>query len=78
MARAAAIKAVAETPVVLPAWPEWCRQHMRRINPVNGGSAAHDQLAWEVSAKQQDTRTDACADIYDKRRAEYGGAKNGT
>jgi hypothetical protein len=51
---------------------------MRRINPVNGGSAAHDQLAWEVSAKQQDTRTDACADIYDKRRAEYGGAKNGT
>jgi hypothetical protein len=51
---------------------------MRRIVPVDGGSAAHDQLAWELSAKQQDTRTDACADIYDKRRAEYGGVAHGT
>ncbi|WP_175577246.1 hypothetical protein [Rhizobium oryziradicis] len=51
---------------------------MRRIVPVSGGSAAHDQLGWEVSASQQDARTDACAEIYDKRRAEYGGGGHGT
>ncbi|OLP44169.1 hypothetical protein BJF95_06295 [Rhizobium oryziradicis] len=65
-------------PVALPPWPDWCRRHMRRIVPVSGGSAAHDQLGWEVSASQQDARTDACAEIYDKRRAEYGGGGHGT
>ncbi|MBB4952782.1 hypothetical protein H4S14_000824 [Agrobacterium vitis] len=64
--------------MTLPPWPDWCRQHVRRVVPVAGGSAAHDLLALEVSASQQDARTDACAEIYDKRRAEYGGAANGT